>query len=1347
MTSTGWTFEEDPGRRLGAPVTADELVRSLVREGVARALASAGVETLPRATVAGIQVMASSSAGDSSLRAEWRKRETPPTPLLLVVDAPSRLDFLRVLGPTPKGPVRSVYSAHLAKTLRELAGLPALQAVRQLASELNRAADNGLVVTGLLTRHTLESRFRQDPTRWGAAKRAVAGLPEARVPWRQTLAALGYHLERLPRRGYLAVHDGKPVAVVHPKKTASELARLDRDGRPPEGLLASDCKERGARWGILAFGGRYRLFDVDAPGGTREWLELDTGLLDDERRPFLALLAPASLAEGGFAALKDEAQKFGVQLSRRLDRTIRQEALPALAVGMERWAKEHGLDLNDDAQREELERAAMTLVFRAVFILFAESAGHLPMNNESYRKASLSGLVSEAHGHRSKLSPASSSLWHGFTRLVKAMRSGNPAWEMPAYNGALFAAEGFAGAEMLERMELRDPEFGRVLAAVGHDADQGRGVDFSTLEIAHVGHTYESLLGLRLSLATRPLRYDAKKDRYVSAPSPGAAEVKTGGLLWQTHAGGRKAGGVYYTPVEIVRHLVKGAVEPPFEKHLEAVAEKAKTDPEAAAELLLSFAVVDPACGSAHFLVQVAETLAEMTVRFLAEHPLPPLLDALERLREPEPDVECDDALDQLRSPEPGTECEDAGSIAQPGAGVECDDAALLRRLIVKHCVFGVDRSEMGAEVAKLSLWLASFVPGLSLAYLGRNVAVGDALIGVGDPQPLLDEAPLFREPLRQALDEAAKAMRKLAEIDDRTPKEVADSEAADKEVRTATEGMKRLFDLWTAEQFDLAGAREDVATHGAAVISGERRTQRVRQAQELAKRHQFLHWPLAFPHVFQRQSPGFDVVVGNPPWEEVTVEELSFYGLYRPGIAALAEKERRQWVAELVRERPELPDRLQARQARLRDYRRALAGPDPARSDYDPMGGDPDLYKYFCQRYRMLVRDRGFAGVVLPRTAFVAKGSKPFREWLYQGSTTRRVDFLLNRRRWAFDTHPQYSIALVVAQRGLPAADHRVSVAGTAESKRMWAEQSADPGVRLAPSTFGPAWETPLVRSQAEADLLARIRTGALFPHGSDGRWSCFPVAELHETNDKKLWAREGDARLWKGESFGQYDPHGHGERSLPLTDALWAKVRKPRPGSGSLLAADLPAAERRRSVLADISRDRLCLRDVTNRTNSRTVIACLAPKGVFLTNSAPYLSLPTGDELARAACLGVMNSLPFDWQARRFVELHVSFYLLEGLYVPSLADDDYAQIARAAARLSAVDDRFADFARKTGVECGPLPDADRAELRTEIDARVARAWGLRPADLAVIYEDFTLNALPAAYRTRLTRRLEELG
>ena len=557
--------------------------------------------------------------------------------------------------------------------------------------------------------------------RWQDAK-ALTRQIRPTDSWRQIFAKLGYAVQQLPNRGHLARAEGAPVVVVHPKRSAAALSHADAHGRLPEGLLLEDCDAQGAPYGVLAHGGRFRLFDARSASPASEWLELDSRLLGGDRKPYLALLAPAYLADGGFAALRTEARNFGVALHKRLDRTIRQDALPALAEGMQRWARAAEIELDNDREREELEQAALTLVFRVVFILFCESAGHLLTGSRSYKPKSLSSLVREAHDSRPRLSPASSALWDGFMRLVRAMRNGNPASDVPAYNGPLFSARGFPGARLLERMELRDPEFAQVLVAVGQDRETNRGADFSTLEIAHIGHTYESLLSLRLSVAQRPLRYNARKDRYVPAGSRGDVDVNVGGLLWQTHQGGRKASGVYYTPVEIVRHLVKGAVRPAFERHLDEVAELSTTDPERAARHLLSFAVVDPACGSAHFLVQVTERLAELTVRFLAKHPLPGIVEAMERLRE----------------------------VASPG--IEIDDLALLRRLLVKHCVFGVDKSAMGAEVATLSLWLASFVPGLSLSWLGRNVRVGDSLIGVADPGTVVPEGSLFTEAFQRVM-------------------------------------------------------------------------------------------------------------------------------------------------------------------------------------------------------------------------------------------------------------------------------------------------------------------------------------------------------------------------------------------------------------------------------------------------------------------------------------------------------------------------------------------------------------------------------------------------------------------
>ena len=411
-------------------------------------------------------------------------------------------------------------------------------------------------------------------------------------------------------------------------------------------------------------------------------------------------------------------------------------------------------------------------------------------------------------------------------------------------------------------------------------------------------------------------------------------------------------------------------------------------------------------------------------------------------------------------------------------------------------------------------------------------------------------------------------------------------------------------------------------------------------------------------------------------------------------------------------------------------------------------MGGDPDLYKYFCQRYDMLVREGGFTGVVLPRTAFNAKGSEGFRDWLYTQSTTHRVDFLLNSGRWIFDSEPRYSIALVAAERASPRSEHRPGVVGTATSPAAWREQSSRDPIRLAPSAFGPGWQTPLIRSQEEADLLARLRTGSRFPYGAGGRWRCFPVAELHETNDKLFWrgSTEGEP-LWKGASFDQYDPRGTDERPCPVTPELLKKIRKPRPGLGSLLASEVPLADRKRAVLKELDRARLAFRDLSRSTDSRTIRACLIPPGIFLTNMAPYLTFVEGGSDYQAACLGVMNSLPFDWQARRFIEIHANFFLLEGLRLPDLEDPEFDAISEAAARLSAVDERFAEFADATNVPVGALSASERTRLRIEIDAWVARAWHLTSDDLRLMYRDFSEDAVTPAYRATLLSRLEELS
>jgi hypothetical protein len=1220
------------------------------------------------------------------------------------------------------GPVRSIEVAALTEVLERISSKPRLEATRELAAEMERLDQGGvpgLKLRDLLTVHTLDVRMRSDALRWQEAADAVKDIDRG-ADWRTVLTKLGYELERLRHRGHLARFEGRPIAVIHPKADPADFSRLDTEARPPEGVLVNDCLSEGALFGLLTSGSRLRLFEAQPKVGAAvaQYIDLDAGALQVDDRPFLGLLSPSLLAEGGFEKLRSEARQFGAGLSKRLDMTIRQSVLPNLGRALGQWAREEGRDLEDDDVREDLEQAALTFVFRALFLLYAESASHLPMENRSYKQASLTSLVEEASDSLDRLSPRSTSLWDRFCLLVKAMRNGNPAWSVPAYNGALFAPDGFEGASTLELVEFADPDFARMLVGVGLDSQTGGGIDYSTLEIGHLGHIYEGLLSLRLSVATQRLRYDPRRDVYLPPEDEEASDVAAGDLLWQTHEGGRKSGGVYYTRSELVQHLVRQSVVPAFARHLEAVKEVAEQDPASAAASLFDFSVLDPACGSAHFLVNVVNELADMSVKFLAEVPLPQISAVLERLR------------------------------AGASAGAVIDDVSLIRRLVLKRCVFGVDVSPMGAEVAKISLWLASFVPGLSLAYLDRNVVVGNSLIGVARPESLRprgheDQAWFLEQELKLSIAEAATAVAQVAESDDRTPDEIDASKTADREAHDATAALERLFNLWTAEPLGLKGARLEVEIHGPAVLQGKT-SGLTSQAEALATEHRFLHWPLAFPGVFARAQPGFDAIVGNPPWEEVTVEELAFYALFAPGIRSLSDVDRKRALEELVSRRPELVSRLAGAVEQAGEYRKYYS----SSGEYPSMPGDPDLYKFFCQRYGSLLRDNGALGVVLPRSAFATLGGEGFRKWLFERSTCNRVDFLLNKRLWMFDTHPQYTIALVAAERATPPIDHRVRVAGTATSLEQWEKQASTKALLLANEAFGLGWTTPLLRSQAEADLLAKIRKGSLFPFGSRDRWRCFPVRELDETNDKKLWegVHNGWA-LWKGESFEHYDPHGAEARWCPNNEAVMKKVTKPRPGSESLLSGQVPLAARRKAVVDEIGKARLAFRDVSRSTDSRTVRACLVPPEVFLTNKAPYLAFADGDNRSRAACLGVMNSLPFDWQARRFVEINLNYFILEGLIVPDLEEEDFDVIAGSAARLSCVDERFKEFAMSFGIEPGPLEGDERMGLRAEIDARVAHSWRLTEQDLNLLFSDFTLDAVPQDYRDLLITRLKELS
>ncbi|MFA5786485.1 MAG: hypothetical protein WDA71_05805 [Actinomycetota bacterium] len=1286
-------------------------------------------------------------APDRRLREVWRARQAgAATPLLLIAPRPG--GKIAVLGPTdPTAPVREVSPTLLAEVLLRLEGKGRRDAAATLTAELERideAGIPGIVVRGLLTRHVLDKRLRQSPD-WSHLADLAAKVRRARG-WRDNFSALGFQIEQR-KKGYLLRSGGAPLAVIHPFSDASGFGRTTPEGTLPEGVLVADCDNAGARWGLLATDDRFRLFkarDVSVGAATGRYLEFDLTTTQNDDWPFLGLLAPESLQPGGrLDTLLEEAIRFGEDLRDALEVRFREKALPAIARGLGRFRADEGADLAEPDVRKEIEGATFALLFRVIFLLSAEGHGYLPLGSAAYRPHAASTLVVDAR--KGEFDPAATSLWDRMNVLVKAMRTGNKAWGVPAYDGDLFAPSGVWGAELLERAQISDAEFGPALFGIGYDSDDAdAAVDYADLEIAHIGRIYEGLLALKLSLANEDLVYDKSKERFV--PGDGQkAEVAKGELFWQTESGGRKAGGVYYTKQIFVRHLVNQSVVPALQEHLAEVAALAQDDPSKAADKLFDFRVVDPAMGSAHFLADALDVISDHVESFLAENPIPAVKDLLDGLRR---EIHYE-------------------------AGATVEDGDLLRRLVLKRCIYGVDLSQMAVEVAKISLWLAGFVPGLSLAYLGHNLRRGNSLVGVADPEAVKDTLGNFADEggsIPKAMARARNAARRLAEIGDRTPAEVDESRAATRQLQEAVQGLEYAYGLWCAECFGIAGARAVLLTGSIEKVLEQAPAPALDKllaaVDQEAERHSFFHWETAFPEVFARERPGFDAVIGNPPWEEVTVEELAFYALHDPGLRGLtSEQARRKRIDALVARFPHLPAEFEARQAELAVQRRFF-GPEGGYRDQS--GGDIDLYQLFCERYRTLAREGGYIGVVLPRSAFLVEGARGFRRWFMLGAEVRRIDFLLNSGRWAFDAEPRYTIALVAARRVPPKDGHVFFTTGPSSSQDEFAAAATRKGVPIplarlrhwtrpkagekdAPipvaslrnrtrSKAGekgePTLEVPLIPSDNAAAVFEKLRKGPRFDEGYAGVWSAFPATEFHETNDKKYFRHDSGWPVWKGSSFREYDPHG-GEIAgyADPKEALARLQAKRLSPQGSFRRRFSPEYVADPGTLS-VHRARVAFHDVTRSTDSRTVIAALVPPNTMLVNSAPYLAFPQGGEREQAFVLGLLDSLPFDWQARRFVETHLSFFVLSLLHLPDPSSAPVAEIAKRVARLSCVDERFEEFGKGLGAEVGPQPPDERDKLRAEIDALVAHAYGLNEEDLEVVFSDFTQAAVPGTYR-----------
>ena len=930
-----------------------------------------------------------------------------------------------VLGPNADTPARLPERQAvrmLRATLGESAGAAARRRITGLLGSAGSESDcPGVTNSGLFSSHYLFRTLPQEQ-RWEEARKRVRPLLEMRG--HTLIRGLGFKIQdRLAHALVLAAErdEQRAVAVLLDRNETFE-AESARLGQSPAGYGLAKARQRNADWLILMRGDQFRLYSAEAGVGVgsrsrvETWLELDLAALDDEDTAYLDLVfsATALAHEGTVADLLDKSRQFATDLGSRLRQRIYEHVVPRLAVGV---ADALDRQTGPDASRNlgYAYRLSLRILFRLLFQAYAEDRGLLPYGrNRRFDRHSLKNLaMTLAEDEKRRRQPesaapeagesafdaAATTFWTDLRTVWRAIDKGNRGMNVPAYNGGLFDTDPTyrqEGAD-LEAMELTDDAVGPALRdlLVDQTPDGEIGpVDFRSLSVREFGTIYEGLLESELSRAEVDLTVD-RKNAYRPAGSRDKVVVQAGEVYFHNRSGERKATGSYFTPEFAVEHLLERSLEPVIDEHLAKVERLLDESDEAAAtEKFWDFRVADIAMGSGHFLVAALDRIEARMQDFLTRKPLRDVSAELVRL-------------------------EQKARASLGDASVEIERATLLRRQIARRCIYGVDVNETAVELARVAVWIHTFVPGLPISTLDHNLVCADSLMGIGTLEEALDvldpdrgerQMSIYSAPILQAMRSAVEPLAEQANALEADLSEVERGRERLREAKAKAEPARLLFHAAVAVRLELADVPGSRSVEDLAAIA-----RRPKVAAELG-RMKPAHMPVLFPEVFTRSRPGFDALVGNPPWEKVKVEEHTWWAAKFPGFKTLSTQERADRLVRLRNDRTDLVAAYEASIERNDRLRLALlAGPYPG------MGtGDSDLYQGFCWRFWQLARNDGLFGVVLPRGALTDKGATNWRQAVLSGGRLADVTLLQNRKCWVFPVHPQYTFGLVCVRKGI---------------------------------------------------------------------------------------------------------------------------------------------------------------------------------------------------------------------------------------------------------------------------------------------------------------------------------------
>ena len=640
--------------------------------------------------------------------------------------------------------------------------------------------------------------------------------------------------------------------------------------------LVKELKKANLNWGVLTNGRLWRLYYVKerAPFETFFQIELHNVLKNDDKAE-LALFTDFFNVQSFLVneenkcpldARRKESEDATGQIETHLQGKM-EEILGKLCLG---FIQSEGKKAYTEEEKRAVFNNSIYLLYRLLFILYAEARGFLPIQNPDYYESSITKIMKTVEESRRKQieNPEERNLWNILCEVFSWVNQGNHVLGIPPYNGGLFDDN---EKSYLANHSINDAFLSDALFSLGFREKKGDFVpiNYNDLSVRHLGGLYEGILEYQLFIAPERMVRRREKSSYRFIPESSAGKItrndtviEKGEVYFSQSSEERKMTGSYYTPEDIVRYIVENSLG----QHLAEVEKELQTlvlklmgaqstavdeierqgiekfiDMEVVSFLekkVLTIKLLDPAMGSGHFLVNAVYYLTNFVVESLCS-----------------------------------TDWENSSIDANP---------LLWRRKVVENCIFGVDFNPLATELAKLSLWLITADNRKPLTFLDHHLRTGNSLLGsnLDELGQLTSTTSKNHEAKNQITldlstfkkDFLPKVLKVFEEMNI-SSEEIADIERKKvklKELERYKKNLQNVADIWLSSYFGNKIPEGKYYSKLQTVLDGKADSSDWTAAN--ISKYRFFHWWLEFPEVFFPSSTdfhrgGFDVIVGNPPY------------------------------------------------------------------------------------------------------------------------------------------------------------------------------------------------------------------------------------------------------------------------------------------------------------------------------------------------------------------------------------------------------------------------------------------------------------------------------------------------